>query len=81
MSIVKGLIFIIFLIMFCIIFVLKRENIKQRDYFIKTLSHDFRVATLAQLRGIELLAKIKNYDTQQIEIIEELNKSCRYLHK
>lgn len=78
MSIAKGLILLIFLVMFFIIIALKRENLKQKDFFIKTLSHDFRVATLAQLRGIEILSKSINFDTKQAELIDEIDKSCRY---
>lgn len=78
MSIAKGLILLIFLIMFFIIIALKRENSKQKDLFIKTLSHDFRVATLAQLRGIEILSKSINFDIKQAELIDEIDKSCRY---
>lgn len=78
MSIAKGLIFIIFLVMFCIIFALKRENLRQKDYFIKILSHDFRVATLAQLRGVEILANSKKINSEQTELVDEINNSCRY---
>ena len=78
MSIAKGLILFIFLIMFYLIIALRRENLKQKDFFIKTLSHDFRVATLAQLRGIEYLSKTKGFDKYQTELINEIDKSCRY---
>ena len=78
MSIAKGLILLIFLVMVFIIIVLKRENSRQKDFFIKTLSHDFRVATLAQLRGIEILSKSINFDIKQAELIDEIDKSCRY---
>ena len=78
MSIAKGLILLIFLVMVFIIIALKRENSKQKDYFIKTLSHDFRVAILAQLRGIEYLSKTKDFDDYQTELINEIDKSCRY---
>lgn len=78
MSIVKGLILVVFFIMLYKINVLKSENLKQKDYFIKTLSHDFRVATIAQLRGLEALDKISNFSQLQKELISEINKSCLY---
>ena len=78
MSIAKGLILLIFLTMFYVIFVLKKENFKQKDFFLKTLSHDFRVATLAQLRGVEILSKLNNFDSRQKELIKEVENSCRY---
>lgn len=78
MSIAEDLILFIFFTMLFIIIALKQENLKQKDFFIKTLSHDFRVATLAQLRGVELLARTNNFDLRQTELIGEINKSCRY---
>ena len=78
MSIAKGLILLIFLLMLYIIIYLKRENFKQKDFFVKTLSHDFRVATLAQLRGIEILSHTNGFDSRQCELIDEIEHSCRY---
>lgn len=78
MSIVKGLILVF--IFSCLLyknFVQRRENKEQRDYFIKTLGHDFRVATLAQIRGLELLNKKAQFCDEQIELITEINNSCK----
>ena len=52
---------------------LKQELLEERNYFIQTLSHDLRVSTIAQIRGMELLRK--NPDK---EIIEEVTDSCKY---
>ena len=52
---------------------LKQELLEERNYFIQTLSHDLRVSTIAQIRGMELLHK--NPDK---EIIEEVTESCKY---
>lgn len=52
---------------------LKQEFLEERNYFIQTLSHDLRVSTIAQIRGLELLQK--NPDK---EIIEEVTNSCKY---
>ena len=73
MSIVKGLIFIIFLVLFVKYKRLQTEYLQQREYFIKTLSHDLRVSTLAQIRGLEALEK-----TQNRELIPEIQNSCKY---
>lgn len=79
MSILKGLILIVFFaILLYKIFLLKKEKAKQYEYFIKTLSHDFRVATLAQLRGLELLSKSCDFDLHQMELFSEINNSCLY---
>ena len=40
----------------------------QKKYFIQTLSHDLRVSTIAQIRGIELLQKI-----YQNELLASIN--------
>lgn len=77
MSIAKDLLFIIVLL---ILFFVLRKNISlkselfnQREYFIKTLSHDLRVSTLAQIRGLDLLQK--KYSESLITDVEE---SCKY---
>ena len=79
MSIVKGLILgLLFLVLIYKNFCLKREKERQRDFFIKTLSHDFRVAMIAQLRGLESLTNYSYDKTSQRELIDEIDKSCRY---
>lgn len=52
----------------------RTELIKEREYFINTLSHDIRVSTIAQIRGLELL---KN-DNSQDELVAEIKESCKY---
>lgn len=78
MSIAKDLLFIIVLL---ILFFVLRKNISlkselfnQRENFIKTLSHDIRVSTLAQIRGLDLLYSKYN----QEELISDINNSCKY---
>ena len=44
--------------------------IKERDYFINTLSHDLRVSTIAQIRGLDLLEK----DSNNNELLTEIKK-------
>ncbi len=57
--------------------VLKRKLVKQREYFIRVLSHDLRVSTLAQLRGLELLEKLLP-KAEQKELLSDIDESCRY---
>lgn len=78
MSIAKDLLFIIILL---VLFFVLRKNIslkselfRQRENFIKTLSHDIRVSTLAQIRGLDLLERKYN----QEELINDINESCKY---
>ncbi|MCM1004132.1 MAG: HAMP domain-containing histidine kinase [Candidatus Gastranaerophilales bacterium] len=77
MSVAKDLLFIIVLL---ILFFVLRKNISlkselfnQRENFIKTLSHDLRVSTLAQIRGLDLLKNKYN-----IELISDVEESCKY---
>ncbi len=58
-------------------FALKHKLANQREYFIKVLSHDLRVSTLAQLRGLEVLGKILPEEGQK-ELLSDINESCRY---
>ena len=75
----KGLILICFFLVLAFQnYFLRRENEKQKDFFIKTLSHDFRVATLAQLRGLEYLSKSANFEPENTELIAEITNSCQY---
>ncbi len=77
MSIVKDLLFIVILLI--LFFVLKKnvslkeELFNQRENYIKTLSHDIKVSTLAQIRGLDLLNK--NYDK---ELVIDVKDSCAY---
>lgn len=74
MGIVKGLLLIfLFLILIYKYIKLYIYSKKQQEYFIKTLSHDLRVSTLAQIRGLELLEK-----TKELELVPEINNSCKY---
>lgn len=79
MSIVKDLLFI-FLILFSTIYSYYqyKKRIDEKEYFIKTLSHDLRVSAIAQIRGLELLKKnIQNPDFQN-ELINNINDSCEF---
>lgn len=80
MSIVKDLLLIagsLTLVYFVLMYIkqLKQELIKQREYFIKTLSHDLRVSTLAQIRGLDLLQKTGSADK---ELVSNISDSCKY---
>lgn len=77
MSIAKDLLFIIVLLILFFVFrkniSLKYELFNQRENFIKTLSHDLRVSTLAQIRGLDLLKKQYNES-----LVEDIEDSCKY---
>ncbi len=53
---------------------MKSALFSQRENFIKTLSHDIRVSTLAQIRGLDLLQS----KYSQEELITDINESCKY---
>lgn len=78
MSIAKDLLLIV--ISLILVFVLKKNSVlkqelfSQRENFIKTLSHDLRVSTLAQIRGLDLLQK--KYANE--ELIADIDESCKY---
>lgn len=78
MSIAKDLLFIILFIFIVIILKknasLKAELYNQREHFIKTLSHDLRVSTLAQIRGLNILRA----QYQEEELFNDLDESCKY---
>ena len=59
----------------------KKEIENQREYFIKTLIHDMKVPTIAQLRGMELLEKgiLGNINDEQRSLISEIMGSCNYV--
>lgn len=76
MSIVKDLLLIsLFLFIVINYILLNKEFIKQRKYFVDTLSHDLRVSAIAQIRGIELLQKDSG---EKNEIIENLHESSKF---
>lgn len=74
MSIVKDLL-LIFVLIVCFFLYKKMKN--EREYFINTLSHDLRVSTLAQIRGLELLEK-NSLNNLDFELIKEINNSCKF---
>ena len=54
---------------------------RQKDFFINTLTHDFKVPIIAQMRGLELLQKgiIGSVNDDQKEILNQIDGSCRYV--
>jgi len=74
MGIAKDLL-LIFILFICL-FLYKKIK-KEREYFINTLSHDLRVATIAQIRGLEFLEKNLLKD-EEIELIKEISNSCKF---
>lgn len=79
MSIVKDLFLIsLFLIMLIKYLRLHRDFMQQKKYFIQTLSHDLRVSTIAQIRGLELLQKNNNLENFQQNILSEVSDSCKF---
>ncbi len=61
--------------------VVNEELTKQKEYFNEILTHDIKVPTLAQLRGLELLRKeiVGNINSDQRELIENIENSCKYI--
>lgn len=72
--------FIIFFIPFLVLHnkynCLKKEFKSEREHFIKTLSHDLRVASLAQIRALDILQK--NSNDEQKDFVKEINDSCKF---
>ena len=52
--------------------------IRQRNYFINTLSHDLRVSALAQIRGLEFLQKNPHYIRNNKDLLADINNSCKF---
>lgn len=79
MSMIKDLCLIAMFLFLIIKYVLLyRDMLKQRGYFVDTLSHDLRVSAIAQIRGIDLLKKNTGYRDNNIELIYEIDKSCKF---
>ena len=75
MDVVKDLLLLVlFLIIIFKYIMLYKSMLKERNYLINTLSHDLRVSTIAQIRGLDILQK--NY--AQEELIQEINNSCHF---
>lgn len=55
---------------------LKKQLIAERNYFIKTLNHDLRVASLAQIRALDLLEE-QSVGGQK-DFVKDINDSCKY---
>lgn len=69
------MLFIIFLLLkecFNLIKLYKQE----RECYVKTLNHDLRVATLAQIRALDLL--YKTCSAEQKDLVKDINESCKY---
>lgn len=83
MSIIKDYYFLSFIFSLitylCIkCYKLKNEIISQKEYFIKTLGHDFRVSVIAQIRGLDLIKKAYYIDKEDYKLVNEINDSCKY---
>ena len=79
MSIVKDLCLVaMFLFLIIKYLLLYRDMLKQREYFVETLSHDLRVSTIAQIRGLDLLKKNALQNDNNLELISEIDKSCKF---
>jgi len=82
MSIIKDL-FLYFVLSLTIYYFfkcryLKSELFNQRENFIKTLGHDFRVSLLAQIRGLDIVQQKFSLSDKEICFVEEINNSCKY---
>ena len=59
-------------------FYYKKIALDQREIFIKTLNHDLKVSTLAQIRGLEIL--LRNAAEKNIELVQDVLESCNYTY-
>ena len=57
---------------------LLKKMIQERKYFINTISHDFRVAILAQIRALSFLQNKKNIICSEQELIEDMDDSSKF---
>ena len=59
----------------------KEEQERQKEYFIETLTHDLKIPTIAQLRGLELLKSeiTGSLNQEQVELVSQIEQSCRYI--
>lgn len=55
---------------------LKKTIKEERESYLKTLNHDLKVATIAQIRALELLHKISN--NEQKNFVYDIKNSCKY---
>ena len=82
MGIIKDLFnYLILFVMFYYFFkclYLKSELFKQRENYIKTLEHDFRVSLLAQIRGLNIVKQHFKLTQSESAFVEEINNSCKY---
>lgn len=76
MSQVSLLLFVYILVLLNICNCLNKKLKNERIYFIKTLSHDLRVASLAQIRALDVLQK--NVNDEQLSLVNDINESCKY---
>ena len=75
---IKDFIYIsIFIILLANYITLLKNLISERKYFINTLSHDFRVAILAQIRALNILQTKSNFRNTEAELINDLNESSK----
>ena len=56
----------------------KKTALDQREMFIKTLRHDLKVSTLAQIRGLEIL--LQDASEKNIELVQDVLESCNYTY-
>lgn len=78
MSIVKDLLLIsIFLFVVIKYIRLSNEYLKLKDNCLKFLTHDLRVASIAQIRGLELLEKFSDLSENE-ELVKNISESCKY---
>ncbi len=54
---------------------------KQKDIFADILTHDLKIPTLAQLRGLELIRNetLGTINEEQKDLIENIESSCKYI--
>ena len=57
---------------------LNNEITKQKELFIKILSHDIRVSVIAQIRGLNLINQSNCFSGKERDLLCEINNGCKY---
>ena len=57
---------------------LKMSITRQKNFFINTLSHDFKIPAIAQIRALELIQKHYLPEEPVKTLLDEINTSCKY---
>ena len=79
MGVVKDLLLICLFLTMVVYYIKLYSDIKrQRRYFMDTLSHDLKVAALAQIRGLDVLQKNLDMTKDDAELLNDISNSCKF---